>query len=506
MAEGTRFVTIAVDPAVPGMSRLADAWRAEPFLPGRRALRDQIAMARQKGHQIAVVLPSTRVDLVLFAHFAPVDRIALYYPGPHNVRAPALGKLRTAGHRSLAEAGAGLRAAFAVVDMTIVPRASSMADAVRAGADPERVAPVQDVLPRLFDEPPRRSMASGAVEMAASLALDGAEAVGVVGLFERMTNQRGVNVVNYHRVLPIEEVRRYWRPQMAISSEVFEAQLEAFAKCRGFTPPERIGSTDSRGRVALTFDDGYEDNFRVALPILQRFSAPACIYLVTELIGQKDALWWDRVGLGLYAWWRSGAQGELPSVFPHPAPRLAALTSLAEARTCITDILSGLNQVSEEKRNRAVECAEALVGQLGGGARTMLGWDEVQRMSECGVRFGSHTRSHIPLDEMPREAARRELLGGQADLEARLDGGALKSAALPRGRLGELTVADLEEGFETIMTTEAGVHRPDRDGLFVKRRDGRMLTLRGRHHPAKLRLELTGVLDSVRQWARRVSI
>jgi len=32
----------------------------------------------------------------------------------------------------------------------------------------------------------------------------------------------------------------------------------------------------------------------------------------------------------------------------------------------------------------------------------------------------------------------------------------------------------------------------------VRRRDGRMLTLAGRHHPAKLRLELSGWVDRLR--------
>lgn len=470
------------------MSRFADTVRADPFLPGWRALRDQVASARQRDRKIAVIIPSTRPDLVLLGHFLRPDRLALYYQASNAVRAAR-----------------ALRAAFAVVDMSIVADASAVIHAVRAGADPERVALTQDVLPRLLDEPPRSSVPSGVAEVAASLALDGAEAIGALSLIERLTKRRGVNVVNYHRVLPIEEARRYWRPQMAISASVFEAQLEAFSQQRGFVPLESIGSTDSRGRVALTFDDGYEDNFRVALPILQRFSAPACIYLVTELIGQTDALWWDQIGLGLYAWWRTEKKAPLPSVFPPPAERLAALTSLADARTCITNVLSALNEASEEERDRAVKCAHTLVGEIGQASRTMLQWDEVKMMADSGVRFGSHTRSHVPLDEMSPEDARRELLGSQADLEARLNGHALRSAALPRGRLGGLTVADLQAGFDTIMTTEAGVHRPGQGDLFVKRRDGRMLTLRGRHHPAKLRLELTGLLDPLRDFVRRVS-
>lgn len=492
MAEHSDFFAVATDPAMPGMDELADALGARRFSPGQCAMRAQVRHGRQQGQRVVLILPATRFDLVLVAHFAGAYRVAIFYSG-----------LQPGGWQAATRAG--LRAAFGVADLTIVSTETVVTAAVRAGADPERIAVMQDVLPRLLQEPARRSRASGVFEVAASLALDGAEATGIIGLVERMTSHRGINVVNYHRVLPVEEARRYWRPQMAISSAVFEAQLEAFSDHRGFAPPERLADPDARGQVAVTFDDGYEDNYRVALPLLQRFSAPACIYLVTGMIGGRDALWWDRVGLGLFAWWRLGAQENLPEPFPEPASRLGELESLAEARTCIADTLSALNHLSEEERRQAVKCAEELVAKLANGLRTMLGWDEVRAMNRCGVRFGSHTRNHTPLDEMTKQQACDELFGGQADLEAQLDSRALKSVALPRGQLGELTAADLEQTFETVMTTEAGLHRPGQDRLFVKRRDGRTLTLRGRHHPAKLRLELTGVLDPVRRWAHRVT-
>ena len=50
-------------------------------------------------------------------------------------------------------------------------------------------------------------------------------------------------------------------------------------------------------------------------------------------------------------------------------------------------------------------------------------------------------------------------------------------------------------GFSGVMTTEAGINRSHHRSIFVLRRDGKMLTLRGRHHPAKLRLEMTGLVD-----------
>ena len=54
----------------------------------------------------------------------------------------------------------------------------------------------------------------------------------------------------------------------------------------------RDAMTAPAGRIAVvTFDDGYEDNFTAALPILERFHAPATIFVVTGDIGKKAVVW-----------------------------------------------------------------------------------------------------------------------------------------------------------------------------------------------------------------------
>jgi peptidoglycan/xylan/chitin deacetylase (PgdA/CDA1 family) len=123
-------------------------------------------------------------------------------------------------------------------------------------------------------------------------------------------------------------------------------------------------------------------------------------------------------------------------------------------------------------------------------------------MQRLGIRFGAHTRSHVCLDEVPPELAREELFGSQHDLEDHLPSSATEPrlAALPRGKVGDLTEDELRaHGFTGVMTTEIGVNDPTDPTIWVKRRDGKLLTLRGRHHRAKLRLELTGLFDRFRE-------
>lgn len=56
------------------------------------------------------------------------------------------------------------------------------------------------------------------------------------------------------------------------------------------------GGTPPPGLVALSFDDGMDDNHRVALPILREYGLPATIYVATGLIGQPNP--WIAPGAG----------------------------------------------------------------------------------------------------------------------------------------------------------------------------------------------------------------
>lgn len=54
--------------------------------------------------------------------------------------------------------------------------------------------------------------------------------------------------------------------------------------------------------LAITFDDGYRDNFEHALPILERLSLPATFFLVSQWIGTDVVPWWDRERHVAHAW------------------------------------------------------------------------------------------------------------------------------------------------------------------------------------------------------------
>ena len=47
--------------------------------------------------------------------------------------------------------------------------------------------------------------------------------------------------------------------------------------------------------VALTFDDGYLDNFITAKPLLEKYSVPATFFITDDYITNKESFWWDEL-------------------------------------------------------------------------------------------------------------------------------------------------------------------------------------------------------------------
>jgi len=80
------------------------------------------------------------------------------------------------------------------------------------------------------------------------------------------------------------------------------AKFEAF--CRFFHRHFRVLSLSEQvagcrtgrhlgGTLAITFDDGYLDNFEVAAPILRRLQLPAAFFVTTGFIGSQTTAPWD---------------------------------------------------------------------------------------------------------------------------------------------------------------------------------------------------------------------
>ena len=113
------------------------------------------------------------------------------------------------------------------------------------------------------------------------------------GLNALMLRRTGA-IVAFHRVQDGEDSQG-----LSIGRDMFERHCRFFTRHFDVVPLRDLVSRLEQGRgvdrmLAITFDDGYYDNFVNARPVLEALSLPATFFVVSQWIGTDTWPWWDR--------------------------------------------------------------------------------------------------------------------------------------------------------------------------------------------------------------------
>ena len=105
-------------------------------------------------------------------------------------------------------------------------------------------------------------------------------------------------ILTYHRVLPSDDARALTeQPGMMVTPDTFEMHLEELDKkfemvrlC-DWLENVRAKKALPRRACAITFDDGWRDNYEFAFPVLKKKNVPASLFLVSNMIGTRSDFW-----------------------------------------------------------------------------------------------------------------------------------------------------------------------------------------------------------------------
>lgn len=95
-------------------------------------------------------------------------------------------------------------------------------------------------------------------------------------------NMNKTRIMMYHMIT--EQLPSKKKSGLRVSPEMFEKHLEYFSNngWRFIKMSELDSYKDEDKVVAITFDDGYLDNYTKALPLLKKYNACATLYLVID--------------------------------------------------------------------------------------------------------------------------------------------------------------------------------------------------------------------------------
>jgi peptidoglycan/xylan/chitin deacetylase (PgdA/CDA1 family) len=243
-------------------------------------------------------------------------------------------------------------------------------------------------------------------------------------------------ILCYHGVALSDECK--WNSALYISAERLRSRLEALRRLRCNILAlddgvERLFSGTLPPRsVVITFDDGYFDFYRMAMPVLREYQVPATVYVSTYYVAFARAVF-DPM-LSYLLWKGSGHTLEWPEMLADPV--LLTAENRMVVRSRIWKAVSEAGYSAREKDCLLRELADRLgIDYEEICSRRILhlmNTDELRETAALGFDLQLHTHRH----RMPPETDLfvREIEDNRRTLEiARGEEGAFRHFCYPSG-------------------------------------------------------------------------
>ena len=219
-------------------------------------------------------------------------------------------------------------------------------------------------------------------------------------LLQRLAYHDEVTIITYHGIIRSPLAVPDW---CFLDEKSFSMQIDYLKKHFDMIGLSEAVERVRRGEIkrptaVITFDDGYQNNFDVAFPILRKEKVPATIFLTTGLIDTEDTLWHCRLNRAL-------------SDTRTPAIEWNGLNFDVST----ADMKSQASKVIQEKLKRLphpqlMATIRDIVLELGDDPDDPIGTDSPFRMLsqqailEMGssglIEFGAHTHHHAILSRL----------------------------------------------------------------------------------------------------------
>lgn len=241
----------------------------------------------------------------------------------------------------------------------------------------------------------------------------------------RSVLSRNVRILAYHRIL--ESARpegfHFDVDLISASAEMFHGQMSSIR--RHFHPmrfDEMLDCIESgrklpRRAVLVTFDDGYDDNHRVAYPILRDLGMSGMFFVSTGHIDSGMPYSYD---------WLVHMLCRSPrSVLP--IPELGEDWTLPDslegrrlAAAALLDRIKSLDAGTQEAMVVRLESVLGMPRSEGHPDCRPMDWEQLREMQHGGMEIGSHGVRHRMLGRLPLAEMRSEVHDSKARLEQEL--------------------------------------------------------------------------------------
>jgi peptidoglycan/xylan/chitin deacetylase (PgdA/CDA1 family) len=286
--------------------------------------------------------------------------------------------------------------------------------------------------------------------------------LGLLRALEMVPTKPGILIINHHRVGDAASTR-FDRGVFSACAEEFDSQLKYFKKHFNVVGGDELEALVSgkaplnRMHIAITFDDGYRNDYTTSFQVLKANGCTAAFFLVPEYVGTSTVPWWDEIAYLV----RNSPRSQITLSTPVPL----TVTLEADREPAIYAVLRHYKREDNRHGDKLLaELREQAGCEVPTTGRRFISWEEAREMKAAGMTIGSHTQTHGILGQMPPESQQWELTESKKNIEANL-GAKVHSLAYPVGIRGTFT-RDTEElaraaGYKMCFSFYGGINTPD---------------------------------------------
>lgn len=305
----------------------------------------------------------------------------------------------------------------------------------------------------------------------------------------------GTVILLYHRVanLPSDPLL------LSVSPEHFAQHLEVIRKVGLPVSLQNLQRSLSKRNVpergvVITFDDGAADNLHNAKPLLEKYDAPATVFVASGYLDQTREFWWDELERlllqpgqlppnlllninGTRFTWELGSAANYPMTAfeQHRGWTVLEQEDPTDRHRLYRSLSDLLRPLPSSRRVRALDELHLWSGsqQKPRATHVALSPAELRKLGSGElIEIGAHTVTHPVLSALPREEQQREILNGRGEL-AEILGQPILSFAYPYGTRADYSADSVSivrnAGFACACSNFTGTVQPGTDQFQLPR-------------------------------------